>query len=183
MGFKIRGIIPAVRNTKYIDKAIKSNHEVVFLLTGNVLNIHMLISEIKTHKKHVLVDVDLLKGIATDEWGIKYLKDTVKVDGIISTRQSMIEIAKKMDLVTVQRVFILDSQGLTKAIVSTKNSHADYIEVLPAPVVLYICDELKKFRNVLIAGGLVRTEKTAKAILDMGIVAITTSCLALWGSR
>ncbi len=180
MVFKIRGIIPAIRNTKYIDKAINSNHEVVFLLTGNILNIRMLISKIKTHTKHVLVDVDLLKGIATDEWGIEYLKDTVEVDGIISTRQSMIEIAKKMDLVTVQRVFILDSQGLTKAIASTKNSHADYIEILPAPVVFYIYDELKRFKNVLIAGGLVKTQEIAKAILNRGIIAITTSCPALW---
>ncbi len=180
MKFEIRGIIPAIRNTKCIDKAIDSDHKVVFLLTGNVLDIQTLVGKVKKNGKRVLVDIDLIKGIAGDEWGIRYLKDVVKVDGIISTKQSAIEIARKEDLMSVQRVFILDSQGLAKAITSTKNSHADYIEVLPAPVVFYICDELKRFKNILIAGGLVRTRETAKSILDKGIVAVTTSCTALW---
>ena len=63
------------------------------------------------NNKIIFIHIDLSEGIGKDRSGIEYLSRS-GADGIISTRANLIRIAKEFGLLTVQRFFAYDSQGV-----------------------------------------------------------------------
>ncbi len=59
--------------------------------------------------------IDLVDGLTNREIVLEYLKEKTKFDGIISTKAQTVKSAKKLGLVAIQRVFILDSLSFFKA--------------------------------------------------------------------
>ncbi|MGB9810000.1 MAG: glycerol-3-phosphate responsive antiterminator, partial [Caldanaerobacter sp.] len=83
-------IIAAVREIKDVKEAISSNAQVIFLLTGDIMNICELVDSIKKSNKVVFVHFDLIEGLGKDTKAVEYIAEKIKPDGIISTRNNIL---------------------------------------------------------------------------------------------
>lgn len=173
-------VIPAVRDLNYLDKAMACDVPVVFLLIGSIFNLEEAMIKAKKNDKLLIINVDLLEGIAKDKKGIEYLAKNGLCDGIISTRNYLINFAKEVDLITIQRIFMLDSGSFHTAENMLKNSQPDSIEVLPGITAIYYLKHNKNKDLSVIAGGLIETNQEVRNLVEHGVLAISTSKRSLW---
>ncbi|MDC3416642.1 glycerol-3-phosphate responsive antiterminator [Aquibacillus salsiterrae] len=177
---ELTGILPAIRNMKDFEKAIEGNHNHVIFLETRLSQIGNLVKYSKQKNKIVFVHADLIQGLKADEFGMEYLVNDLKVDGILSTRGSVISSAKKHKVIAIQRLFALDSTAINHNIKLINNLKPDYIEVLPGIVPSIISEIYDKTGLPIIAGGLIRTTQDVRNALAGGAQAITTSRSDLW---
>lgn len=170
-------IIAAVHEGQFHD-ALNSPADIVFLLEGNVLTIGEKIVEAHKKNKFVFVHIDLLKGIGKDRCGIELLA-SLNADGIISTKASLIKSAKEIGLLTVQRYFALDSQGLNSITDMITTAKPDFIEIMPG-VIEKVIYRFSKEKTPVIAGGLIETKSEVTSALSCGAIAISTGKKDLW---
>ena len=121
----------------------------------------------------------ILEDTTNKEVVIRYIKEETKFDGIISTKPQVVKLAKKYDLVGVQRVFVFDTLSLN----TVKNhmiSECDAIEVLPGiiPKVLGIIS--KHSNKPVVAGGLIETKEEVMQALSSGATCISTTKKEIW---
>jgi len=173
-------IIPAIRNLNDLDDAVKTQSPVIFLLTGSILILEDVMSVVKQFKKNLIINIDLLEGIASDKKGIEYLARKNLCDGIISTKNNAIRIAMKENLIAVQRVFLLDSGSLKSAMnFLEKASQPDAFEILPGIAAPYFLENVET-KSYIIAGGLISKKEEILELFKKGIHAISTSAKDLW---
>lgn len=170
-------VIAAVRDDGW-KKAIDSPAEVVFYLKANLLTVKDRVAEAVKMGKSVFVHIDLADGIGKDKTGIEFLQ-SCGVTGIISTRNQFIAFARERGLLTVQRFFALDSQGLGSIRDMNKNSSADFIEIMPG-VVPKVIEKFTENGFLVIAGGLIETKAEVTTALTAGAVAVSTGKDSLW---
>ena len=173
-------VIPAIRNMKDFEKVLITNHEYIIFLETRLSQVESIVKHAKQHNKKVLMHSDLIHGLKVDEYGLEYLINNVKVDGIISTRVNVIATAKKNNLISIQRLFALDSHALNHNLKACKKIQPDYIEVLPG-IIPGISKEIHDETGIpVIAGGLIRTKEDVENALNNGAFAVTTSNKDLW---
>ena len=138
------------------------------------------ISEIISSKNKIgIVHIDLVEGLTNKEVVIRYIKNETKFSGIISTKPQVVKLAKKYNLLGVQRVFIFDTLSLN----NVKNhmiSECDAIEVLPGiiPKVLGIIS--KHSNKPVVAGGLIETKEDVMQALNSGATCVSTTKKEIW---
>jgi glycerol uptake operon antiterminator len=165
---------------KDFDYVLSKDHEFIIFLETRLSQVESIVKYAKRHNKKMFLHVDLIQGLKADEYGLEYLVNNVKVDGIISTRSNIIAAAKKHKVIAIQRVFALDSQALENNLNVCKKIQPDFIEILPG-VIPEIVKEIKEATGIpLISGGLIRTKEDVKKSLESGAVAVTTSTKELW---
>jgi glycerol uptake operon antiterminator len=174
---EISPIIAAV-NERNLEKAIESPVDVIFLLGSSILNLKENIDAAHKANKRIFVHIDLTEGIGKDKVGVEFLARN-GADGIISTKAMLIKAAKEHGLVTVQRFFALDSQGVESISDMLLNSSPDFIEIMPG-VIGKIIERFSKEKTPLISGGLVETKQEVTTALSSGAVAISTGKADLW---
>ena len=140
--YKIENVIAAVRTAEEFEKSLNSRVKIIFHLTPNIITVAEQVKKAHAAGKKIFIHIDLAEGIAKDKYGILFVK-YVGVDGIISTRTSVIKTAKEEGLYTVQRFFILDSQSFGTTLESLKVSKTDMAEIMPGTVTKVI-ERLKK---------------------------------------
>lgn len=93
---------------------------------------------------------------------------------IVSTKSNIIKLAREEGLLTVQRIFLVDSESFRTAVKVASKVQPHAIEVLPSMVPAYVIKELRQsLRIPILAGGLVKTEEDVREALGKGISAIT----------
>lgn len=170
-------IIAAVPDTRF-SLALSSPAEVIFNLKANLLTVKEQIKAAHAADKAVFVHLDLADGIGKDKTGIEFLVNC-GVDGIISTRGQLIRAAKERGLLTVQRFFTLDSQGLDGIAEQLRTVSPDFIEIMPG----VIGKTVARFASgdiPVIAGGLIETKAEVTEVLGHGAVAVSTGKKELW---
>ncbi len=170
-------VVSAIREDRF-QEALESPSEVIFLLGCNILTVADLIAKAHEKNKLVLVHIDLADGIGKDKAGIGYLTKC-KVDGIISTRSHLIRAAKELGLITVQRFFALDSQGVDSIEEVLHASSPTLVEIMPGIAGKVI----KRFSNgkvPVIAGGLIESKPEVMEALSQGALAVSTGKKELW---
>lgn len=173
-------VVPAIREDTSIQKVLSSRATSVFLLTGDIIELGQVIQLFHNSGKFVFVHIDLVKGLGKDEAALKFLKVQLKADGVITTKGNLVSFAKKIDLVPIQRIFLLDSQSLITGIQQVRSHCPDYIEVLPGllpELIKQIKDETK---IPIITGGLIKTVNQVREALIKGATAVSTSEESLW---
>lgn len=176
-------IFPILYDLKYIDDILKSRSKVVILgRVLNIMNISRVIDYLKSSKKMVIVDIDLVKGLSNDEYAIKYVSKKIGVDGIITTHASKIFEAKKENLISILKVFCYDEFSLESAIKNISYCSPDIIEALPGIAAPLFVKEIKNNSNVMIdvAGFLGNNIKEILGLFKFGISAIHTGDNKLW---
>ena len=179
-----RPIIAAIREFWDIAIALEKKVAVIFVLCGDIFDLMRIKREIRDSGVLLFAHLDLIEGIGKDKAGIKFLKQEIGIDGILTTRSRLIKFAKKETLFTIQRLFILDSEGLGTGISVVRECSPWAIEILPGIILPRLKDDLAR-QNLppIIAGGLNRTEKEIKEVLKSGALAISTSRKELWGFK
>ena len=170
-------VIAAVHD-RYFDKAISSPSEVIFLLGRNILTIPKRIDQAHGAGKCIFIHTDLAEGLGKDRAGVQFCAQ-LGADGIISTRANLIRAARDLGLLTVQRFFALDSQGVDSIQELLEHSCPDLMEIMPGVIGKII----KRFANAkvpLIAGGLVETKEDVTSALSLGAFAVSTGKESLW---
>lgn len=164
-----------------LEYALDKQARVIFLLAGDIYDLISLEKNTKKTGHLFLLHIDLIKGIARDQVGIRYLKQYFGIHGIISTHSNIIQQAKKQQLITLQRLFIVDSESLKTGARLVQSSNPDSVEILPG----IILPDIKKTLLGLslppiVAGGLIKTRGDVDRILASGAVAVSTSQRDLW---
>ena len=175
-----RPIIAAVRDENALGAALASRSAVVFLLSGNLLNIEQMVQRVRREERAAFVHVDLIEGLTKDQHGLRWLAQRARPTGIISTRGSVLSAAGSLGLATVQRLFLLDSQSVRTGLESANNVRPDVIEVLPGILPGAIGDIWHRSGRPVIAGGMITSQKQVCTALEAGAHGVSTSNQQLW---
>ena len=170
-------IVASVHDVSF-ESVLKSPAEVIFLLGGNILTIENRIAAAHIVGKRIFIHIDLTDGIGKDRSGVQYLA-SIGADGILSTKAILIRIAKECGLLTVQRFFAYDTQGVESINEILTNSSPDIIEIMPG-VIGKIIEKFSKNEVPLIAGGLIETKQEVTTALSLGALAVSTGVEDLW---
>ncbi len=173
-------IIAAISDVNNLDDAISSPCKIVFLLTGDILNIEEIVGILRKNNKLVYIHVDLIGGLSKDTTAMKYIFKNVKPDGIITTKSNLIKAAKGLGIFTIQRLFLLDSLSLSSGINSIRTIRPDMVEILPGIMPKVIREIGEKTNIPVVAGGLIRDKSDVIESLNAGAIGISTSNKDVW---
>jgi len=109
-------IIPSVFKMKSFEVFLKSNLDYCFVMDMHVALLGSMIETAHQRGKKVIVHMDMVKGISSDEYGCEFVCQVLKADGVISTKAKVLETAKKNHKITILRTFLIDTKSLEKGI-------------------------------------------------------------------
>ncbi|MBA7542245.1 Glycerol uptake operon antiterminator regulatory protein [subsurface metagenome] len=119
--------------------------------------------------------------VATLWEGVVYLAKKELCNGIITTKNNLINIAKKEGLITIQRLFLLDSAALKTGEQILKHNQPDAVEILPGIAAPYFIEHVyKELLCPVIAGGLISDKSEIEELFQKGVLAVSTSKKELW---
>ena len=139
-------VILAVKDTARLDHLLGGNHDVIFILSGNICTLPHIVKKIHERDKIAIVHIDLIDGFAPREVVVDYIKKEVGADGIISTRPKLLKRGKELKLFTILRFFLLDSMALDNVKHTINQCEPDLVEVLPGIVTRYFREVAKIFQ-------------------------------------
>ncbi|WP_097181942.1 glycerol-3-phosphate responsive antiterminator [Curtobacterium sp. 314Chir4.1] len=174
-------VIASIKDASALDEVLASDRGVVFVLFGSVLDIADIVDRAKDAGKTVLVDVDLLDGLAARDVVVTWLAEHTRADGVLSTKSNLVRAAKRAGLVAVQRFFLVDSFSYHQLPRVVEQAGPDAIEILPGcmpRVITWLRDDTSV---PIIAGGLVCDKADVMAALGAGAVAVASSNHDVWG--
>ncbi len=176
-----RPVIAAARDLQGVRAAAQSPAAAVFLLGGSIMSLTQMVCEAKTSGKRIFVHLDLLEGLGHDAAAVEWIARTAAPDGLISTKSPLLKNAKECGLLTIQRLFVMDSSSLSHGAKQLRQARPDLIEILPGLVpkaVNALAEALPG--NPIIAGGMVTEAAEVSAALRAGALGVSTSAAALW---
>lgn len=180
---KNKPIIAGVKDVSKLDAALSSTCDVIFLLCGNIFNLKECVRKAKENNKLIFIHIDLVDGFSKDAVALKYISEEIKPDGIISTKNSQLKAAKSLGLLTVQRIFIIDSLSIDTAIKASQMINPDAIEIMPG-IMPRITKQISTSLDVpVIVGGLISEKCEVQNALESGAFGVSTSSDALWGIK
>jgi glycerol uptake operon antiterminator len=174
-------VIAAFRDLQSLRAEELDRIGVLFILGGTIFDLPGLIDKAATYGKLVFVDIDLIKGVGKDAPGIQYLAKEIHAQGIITTRSNLIKSAQKEGLISIQRIFVLDSESLTGGLNVIEKSMPDAVEILPGLILPKIMNRITARVSVpVIAGGLITSREEIREILSSGAVGVSTTTSSLF---
>ena len=176
---KEKKLIAAVKDDEGLEKILETDIGVVFVLYGDVLSLEGIVKRIREAGKAAIVHMDLITGLSSKEISVDYIKSKIHADGIISTKQNLINRAKELSLFTVMRFFVIDSMALVNLNRQCTAVVPDCIEILPGlmPKIIKKLSESEPYP--LIAGGLISDDEDMRSALNAGAVAVSTTNINL----
>ena len=179
--FEISPIITAVKDEQGLEKALKTESPVVFLLFGNICNITGLVDQVKNSGKIAIVHVDLIQGLSSKEVAVDFIHQNTRADGIISTKAPLVRHAMDLGMIGGQRTFLIDSMALETTKKQLLTFQPDFMELMPG-VMPKILKTVRGYTEIpLVAGGLISDKKDIPAAFDAGVDAVSTTREELWG--
>ncbi len=178
--FNQQKIIPAISSHQDLRQFFKTDLTYGILMNFQLAQLTDLVREMKAHDKKILIHSELIKGLASDEYGAIYLIQSLKVDGIISSKPKVIEMCKKRGVLGIMRFFLKDTYSLQQSIMLAKHVIPDCLEILPA-IDARILEQIKAhISSEFLLGGLISSKEQIESCLSHGAVAVTVSDVNLW---
>lgn len=178
--FQDNPVISAVSDINELDKTLAATSDIVFLLTGDIFNLEEAVRKCKEHNKVVFLHLDLIKGFSRDAVAITYIKNHIKVDGVISTKVSLLKSARDEGLFIIQRLFMLDAASYENSIQAVQSLKPDAIEIMPGIIPKIITRTCNAVKVPVIAGGLIDKKEEIIISLKAGATCISTTKQELW---
>ena len=173
-------VIATAGNEEELALALKSDCRVVFLLTGNVMDIGELTRRVHDADKLCVIHLDLIEGFSSKEIAVDAVLRETGTEGIISTRGALIKRAKQLGLAAVQRGFMLDSRSLNSFEQQIQQSKPDFVEILPGLLPKVIAQLKERITAPIIAGGFIHEKEDVIAALQAGALAVSASSPKIW---
>lgn len=163
-----------------MDEFIKTNIKIAFLLDGNISILGRYVEHLRNYNKLVYVHLDKIQGISHDVEGLKFVARFINPTGIITTKSNMIVKAKKFNLSTIQRLFLVDSDAVKYGMDSIEKTNPDAVEVMPG-IIPSMVSKLKQQTDIpIVTGGLISEPSEMRIALEHGASAVSTSNPKLW---
>lgn len=173
-------VIAAVKDEEGLDKSLRTDCRIIFILYGNICSLTTIVERIKNRDKLAIVHVDLVQGLSAKTEAIDYIKNNTKADGILSTKGNLVKHAADIGLIGILRNFIIDSMAMENVKKQVELAHPDMIEIMPG-IMPEIIEKLKnEIKLPLIAGGLISDKKDVIAALSASADAVSTTKEELW---
>ena len=176
----MRPVIAAVRGQTEAEKAAKSPVAAVFLLGGSILTLQDTVQELKDAGKAVFVHMDLCEGLGRDAAAVCWCARNLRPDGMISTKSQLLHAAREEGLMTIQRMFLMDSASLVSGMKMMRGSLPDLVELMPGLIPKAITAVGEKLGIPVIAGGMVTEAAEVEQAIRAGALAVSTSDRILW---
>lgn len=172
-------VVPAVRGPdSALEAALAGEHPAIFVLGGDIFTVLRRVDS-QRRRPRIYVNVDLVGGIASDASGLRFLSR--HVEGIISTHRHVIELAKGSGLVTIQRLFAIDSGAVERGLKLIRRAEPEFVEILPALAYVEIAERYSEVVSLpVLAGGLLKSGEDVSTIVEAGAVGVSTSHRGLW---
>ena len=132
--------------------------------------------------KLIILNIDTVKGIATDEYGLSFVKKYLKINIIATSSPKIINYCKKLDFKIIQTIFLFDTKSLLKGIQLIKQGKPDMVDIRPGLSVLRTTEFLRENINgiPIICSGFIQDKSDIKELLQNRVTAVTTSNKKLW---
>lgn len=173
-------ILPAVRSMKDLEKLTMTDYKACVMLDAHIGHVKSIMGLLNKNKIETYMHIDLIKGMSHDEFACEYIIQQYQPKGIVSTKTKVIRKAKSLNTLTIFRVFIIDSQALTRSIELIEKVEPDFVEVLPGIASKAINQIQKETTTSVIAGGLINDEAEIQEAISSGAKYVTTSYQKLW---
>lgn len=174
-------VIASVRDERSLEAALSSRSQTIFLLSSTIGRLDEVGRAVEQSGRLLFIHLDFVAGLGRDEEALAYLVRTAHPAGLITTRSGLVQSARRMGLIPLQRLFLLDSQSLNTGIESARSSRAEVVEVLPGIIPRAVgAIRAQLSRSLIIAGGLVRSPREVGRALQAGASGVSTSSQALW---
>jgi len=178
--FRNNPIIPAVKDENDLAAALKTDNEIIFILTSTITNIPGLVKRIKDAGKTAFIHFDLVEGLARSVHALDYLVEQTLTDGIITTKTSLVKSARERKIFVVQRFFILDSLSIDSGFKAIKEFRPDAIEILPGLMPKIIRLFADSTNMPVIAGGLITDKDDIMTALGAGATSVSSTRHNVW---
>ncbi len=177
-----RPIIPVVSQAN-ADTALVAEASLLFLQGCELADLADILGRLKkgplAHLP-IMLHIDLLAGLSSDDAGLRYLAGLGQIDGIITVRPHMVAAARKQDLASILLLFLQDGRAVDRGLHIVEQSEPDLIELVPGVAALEVLPQFANVPMPRIAGGLIRTADLARRLIDAGCDAVSTSTADLW---
>ncbi|WHY86942.1 glycerol-3-phosphate responsive antiterminator [Neobacillus novalis] len=180
MSFFGQKVLPAIRKIEDVEKMMTSNYEYMVILDLHVSRLKPIFQMAQANHKKLIIHMDLVHGLKSDEYSTEYICQEYKPFGLISTKGSVILKARQKGVKSIQRLFLLDTSSIEKSFALIERTQPDYIEVLPGIMPKIIKDIRNRTKREVFAGGLIDTIEEVEQAYEAGAVTITTSNKELW---
>ena len=160
--------------------ALDSRAPIIFLLRGSGLTLGSVIARIHEAGKLAAVHLDLVDGLRADAHGISWLARS-GADAIITSHGRLMGTIREERAVAIQRLLLSRRTHLDSAFSAVRHARPDIVEVLPGVLLPSLAAVMPRFDVPLLAGGFIRTDADARAVMAAGATGITTSAVDLWG--
>lgn len=172
--------IIAAAQWENMEQAVSSKAGAVLLMHARLGDLlEQKFSQYNT-KKPLFIHTDLVKGLSGDSESVNFLMHYVTPSGIVSTKGPMIRSARKAGLLTIQRIFLIDTRSLKNAVESIQENNPDAVEIMPGLVPSIIPYLRASFSQPLIMGGLITQAPQIQAAFEAGADAVSLSAAHLW---
>lgn len=152
-------IIASITKPEQIEAVLQSKVKRVNLMTGDLMTLSSIVSDLHKSGKQVHVHLEMVNGLGRDLSTVQYLSQTFGIDGIITTKSSLIAAARQAGIRSIQRIFGIDSAAIETAIKMIGQVKPDEVELMPGLMPRVIRDLKQRINQPLIVGGLIRYEE------------------------
>lgn len=174
-------VIAGINNEELIEECRKSSCEVAYILYGDICNIADIVEAVRAAGKIPIVHIDLINGLSSREICVDFIHKYTRAEGIISTKPHLIKRGNQLDMITIQRFFMLDRMNYHNIKKQIKETTPDFVEVMPAgltKMIEYVMEEING--RPLIASGLIVDMSYVTGALSAGAVAVSTTNTDIW---
>ena len=174
-------VIPAISSFKNLEKFLRLNLEYCVILNFHINHLPMVITQLKKADRKCIVHSGMIKGLSSDNAAVEYLIQTLKVDGIIATKPSVIQVAKRNNVLSIFRMFLIDSTSFEKGVSSFETCQPDMVELLPAISYQLLNTVKERITAPIIGGGMITSKEMIDDCINGGMISVTTSEPSYWG--
>lgn len=177
--FKTRPVMASLYGIEQIPAFLRSICEVAIVANIPLRKLADVVDTLVTADKSVVVNIDSCEGLSPDKAAIEFLED-LGATGIVSTRVPTMQKTVQSKMIAVQKVFVTDRSTLPRSLRAIAQSGADFVQIMPSPMVGYLKDQEIKTMPPIIASGFICEENDIKQVLNLGAVAVSSSASKLW---
>ena len=178
-------VIAAVKSDEGLRHCLDTDIGIVFTLYGDLGSIENIVKQIKDAGKIAMVHIDLVNGMQPKEVSLDFIRNRTGADGIITTKYSLVQHAKNLELNTILRMFTLDSTSMeTLDRYSRQDSvQPDIMELLPGTLLPDVIRRANQICRVpVMASGLISRKEEIMNALKNGAISISTTNETLWNA-
>jgi glycerol uptake operon antiterminator len=178
-----RPVIPVFSELGEMESSMLPHASLGFLQGGELSDLPRaveLLSQGTLVNLPIILHIDLLAGLSSDEAGLRYLAGLKRINGIITVRSHLVAAARRLGLASVLLVFLQDGRAVERGLHVIEQCKPDAVELVPGVAALQTASQFERISIPRIGGGLIRSPALVKQLLASGCRAVSSSNSDLW---